>query len=66
MSDNEQERLYRESVAAFEALRDVARGNPSPGTSDWTRWQELLEYALAMNQAYIECLKKSGEPDDIK
>jgi hypothetical protein len=55
--------LHRESVAAFEALREVSRTNPVMGSEEWRRWQHLLDHALAVNQQYIDSLMKVSSSD---
>jgi hypothetical protein len=56
MSRYESSRLCLAALAAFREAREAAARGPQPNTPEWEHWQQLLDEAMAANQAYINSI----------
>jgi len=59
VSQQELTRLQSAAQKLWDAANQMGALRPRPGTPDWNRWQELVNKAIAANDAYLMALTKS-------
>ena len=55
-STDELARLQAAARTAWDAANLAARGKPRVGTQEWYDWQDLVDAAIAANDAYLKAM----------